>query len=205
MKKKLFDLVKLLDAYEGNGIHIFDLRDMDEMAIEIYRVYTGHGYCFQICHNTDYNPECSETEEYEFYSNWDGFQKGLTPEMAYEIVQKEKDGEREIKSSDIPIERTIITESNGEWFSKVKAKKYEEKTYWNGNSIISFNTNSQSEHETLYETIGGTWIKERNSDRINPLTSYFVIGELEAAIWLLKNEHEAPDDMQHYINQLEIL
>lgn len=73
------------------------------------------------------------------------------------------------------------------------AKEFKEDTNWDGNNSISVATGSQWDHEILYRTRKGAWVKNTWSQMQGTIERYFEIAEEDAAQWLLENGHELPD------------
>lgn len=80
--------------------------------------------------------------------------------------------------------------SDGTWFDRSKAAKFDEETWWNGNNHVSVNTGDQYVHERLYRTAKGAWVLRRWSQWQGTAESWERIEEEDAFAWLLKNEHE---------------
>lgn len=92
---------------------------------------------------------------------------------------------------------------NGGWFYIDRAEKYEEDTYWNGNNHISKATGSQWNHEDLYRSRKGKWIKHTWSQMQGSGETWEIVSKNEAAEWLIANEHEIPDDLGDIAESLE--
>ena len=89
------------------------------------------------------------------------------------------------------IEGTIVDTKNA-------AEKWEEETDWNGNNHISRATGSQWSHETLYRSAKGRYYVVHSSQWQGSTDSAEVIDEQEAARWLLANDHELPEDLARF-------
>lgn len=89
--KELFEIVKSIGHGINGKIHIIDI---DDYNLELFRVYHGDGYCFDI-HKRElddddeswYEEDCEKIDgfEYSFYSDWSGFKK-LTVEQAIKLL-----------------------------------------------------------------------------------------------------------------------
>ena len=84
-----------------------------------------------------------------------------------------------------------IALSNGSWFDKDRAESFEESSTWDGNNYISDATGSQWDHEELFLTAGGNWIKHSWSQWQGSIPSWRQINEGAAVQWLLQNGHDA--------------
>jgi hypothetical protein len=79
---------------------------------------------------------------------------------------------------------------------------WKEETRWNGNNHISRATGSQWEHETLYRSAKGRyWIEHTSQWQGSTDTARFV-DEREAAVWLLRNEHDLPEALEAYADEV---
>jgi hypothetical protein len=76
------------------------------------------------------------------------------------------------------------------WFDIDAATAYTEATRWDGNNHISVTTGSQWDHETLYLTKGGRWVRHRWSQWQGSTPTYEFITDDQAREWLLANEHD---------------
>jgi len=99
--------------------------------------------------------------------------------------------------------RIALTDDSGKWFNLDKVEKFDEATEWNGNNNISKATKSQWEHESLYRTASGKWIKNSWSQMQGSLENYQEITDEEAAKWLVINEHDSPI-VEQQIKDLEL-
>jgi hypothetical protein len=86
----------------------------------------------------------------------------------------------------------VVNEYGGQvgWFDRDKAHCIEENTYFNGNNHISRSTNSQWNHEELYFTASGNWIKLEYSDYQGTNPVFTAISLEDASEWLIKNRIE---------------
>jgi len=79
------------------------------------------------------------------------------------------------------------------WFDLEKAKEFKEDSDWDGNNNISVATGSQLNHECLYLTRKGSWVKNWWSQWQGSIGRWEEISVEDAAQWLLKNGHPLPD------------
>ncbi len=100
--------------------------------------------------------------------------------------------------------RIPITDGDGNWFDPDKATHWEEGTRWDGNNYISLATNIQWNHEKLYRTANGAWVLHSWSNYQGRGESYVCIKESEAASWLIRSEHELPEELAEIGKNLEI-
>jgi len=84
--------------------------------------------------------------------------------------------------------RVALTDGSGAWFDTDKAVKFSEATYWNGNNHISKATGSQWEHEALYFTASGNWVKNCWTAYDGDQGSYRQVEQSEAVRWLCTQE-----------------
>ncbi len=85
---------------------------------------------------------------------------------------------------------------NGSWFDLDKATKFSEDTNWDGRNQISVNTGSQWNHENLYRTAKGAWVLNAYSAYQGSGESWELIDEQSAVDWLIRNDHDVPEDMK---------
>jgi len=84
----------------------------------------------------------------------------------------------------------INTENNtGQW---------SEETFWNGNNHISKATGSQWLHQTLYRSRKGRYYVVHESQYQGSTPHAEWVSNHEAARWLLTNEHELPDELAEF-------
>ena len=76
---------------------------------------------------------------------------------------------------------------NGTWFDRSAATEYTEDTWWDGKNHISKATGSQWDHEELYKTAKGKWVKRWWSQWQGSGESWEIISEKAAYTWLIKN------------------
>jgi hypothetical protein len=84
--------------------------------------------------------------------------------------------------------RQLLTDGT-RWFDLDSARRFEEKTTWNGSHLVSVATGSQGEHETLYHAAGGEWVKHFSSYQGRG-ENWTLLETEEAHAWLLRNGHE---------------
>jgi len=84
--------------------------------------------------------------------------------------------------------RQALTDGTGRWFDLDKAERFEVATFWDGRNRISLATGSQWDHECLYRTVSGRWIKHWWSQWQGTVDRWEEISEAEAAAWLVRNE-----------------
>jgi hypothetical protein len=82
-----------------------------------------------------------------------------------------------------------LTDYSGSWFDRDKAIVFKEKTKWDGKDHISVPTSSQWEHETLYFTRSGNWVKHWSSQWQGTQDTYEKIEAKDAVEWLVINEY----------------
>jgi len=102
------------------------------------------------------------------------------------------------------MKRQVLTDGTGRWFDLDKATKYEEATSWNGRNRISVATGSQWDHEALYLTESGRWIKHWWSQWQGSADQWLEISPEEAATWLIRNGHQLPESLKDYEKMLMI-
>ena len=79
------------------------------------------------------------------------------------------------------------------WFKLNAATRYEEGTRWDGSNHISLATGSQWDHEALYKTKGGQWVKNWWSQYQGTCERWNYITEEDAKTWMIQNEYECDD------------
>ena len=82
----------------------------------------------------------------------------------------------------------------GGWFNLARAQAFGEDSWWNGSNHISRATGSQWEHERLFITRKGVYVLNRSSDYQGSGESWTRISAKEGVEWLIRNEHEIPQD-----------
>lgn len=83
--------------------------------------------------------------------------------------------------------------ADGRWFDPDAARVWEEGTKFDGNNRISLATGSQWDHEQLYLTAKGHWVVNAWSQWQGTSETYRAIDPAEAAMWLVRNEHDLPE------------
>lgn len=86
------------------------------------------------------------------------------------------------------MKRVPLTDGSGAWFDKDAAVMFDEDTYWDGHNLISKATGSQWDHEVLYYTKSGKWVKCSMSQYEHVPTGYTTITEEEAVAWLIAQD-----------------
>jgi len=84
--------------------------------------------------------------------------------------------------------RQALTDGTGRWFDLDAAERFDEATIWDGQNRISLATKSRWDHECLYKTRGGRWIRHWWSQWQGTVDRWEEISEAEAAAWLVRNE-----------------
>ena len=79
------------------------------------------------------------------------------------------------------------------WFDIDKATEYTENTRWDGNNSVSLATGIYSDHECLYRTAGGRWVRHWWSRWQGSRPTYHFISEEEAVAWMIRCEYTADD------------
>jgi hypothetical protein len=77
--------------------------------------------------------------------------------------------------------RQALTDGSG-WFDLDSAERFDEATIWDGRNRISLATGSQWDHEALYRTANGRWVKHWWSQWQGTVA--------EAAAWLVQNGYD---------------
>ena len=94
---------------------------------------------------------------------------------------------------------------DGRWFDVDSAEKFEEATFWDGRNRISRATGSQWDHETLYRTKAGHWVKHWWSQWQGSVDRWEVVDDDEAARWLVRNGYDpAGHGLAELVEQLEL-
>lgn len=94
--------------------------------------------------------------------------------------------------------RTQITEDGQKtafWFDMSRANSFKESTEWDGRNWRSKTTGSQFVHERLFQAASGRWIINKWSDFQGSTETYEIISFELAAEWLLRNDHEVPEEI----------
>lgn len=79
---------------------------------------------------------------------------------------------------------------------------WDEATRWNGNNHISVPTGSQWNHQTLYKSRKGRYYVEHTSQYQGTTPHCEWVSEQEACRWLLLNEHDVPEDLAAFVDQV---
>jgi len=100
------------------------------------------------------------------------------------------------------MDRTVYESNAGikRWFDMEKAEEFKEDTNWDGSNSISVPTGSQWDHEYMYLTRKGAWVKNCWSQMQGSIESWAEISEDDAAQWLMENGHDLPKgfDVEDY-------
>jgi hypothetical protein len=86
------------------------------------------------------------------------------------------------------------------WFNIDKATAVKELTRWDGNDMISVHA-PQFEHEMLYRTAGGRWVRHAWSQWQGTNPTYEYITPAAAKAWLVRNESD--DLIAEHFGELE--
>lgn len=108
--------------------------------------------------------------------------------------------------SDSSDRRIALTDPDdaGKWFDPAKTQSWEEATRWDGSNHISVATGSQWDHERLHRTANGNWILHTWSQWQGTKEEYGSISAKDAAVWLVQNEHDVPDELQAFVSGMEV-
>lgn len=79
---------------------------------------------------------------------------------------------------------------------------WEEATNWDGSNHISRATGSQWDHETLYRSRRGRYYIEHSYQWEGSVPNAEWVSNEGAARWLLKMEHELPEDLKEMADKL---
>ena len=94
---------------------------------------------------------------------------------------------------------------DGLWFDVDSAEKFEEATFWDGRNRISRATGSQWDHETLYRTKSGHWVKHWWSQWQGSVDRWELLSDDEAARWLVRNGYDPSEHgLAELAEQLEL-
>lgn len=85
--------------------------------------------------------------------------------------------------------RQNLTDGTPRWFDLERAQRFEEATTWDGSNHISDATGSQWDHEAMYHTASGTWVKHFSSQYQGRGETWTMVDESDAFAWLLRNGH----------------
>jgi len=101
--------------------------------------------------------------------------------------------------------RQALTDGSGRWFDLDRSVRYEEATFWDGRNRISRATGSQWDHEVLYRTAGGRWVKHWWSQWQGSVDRWEEIDPVEAAGWLVRNGYDpAEAGLEAVAGELEV-
>lgn len=81
-------------------------------------------------------------------------------------------------------------------------KSWDEDTRWDGRNHISKATGSQCNHQKLYKSRKGRYYVEHNSQWQGSTPHVEWVSPQEAARWLMLMEHELPEDLQQYADDI---
>ncbi len=81
-------------------------------------------------------------------------------------------------------------------------ESWDEATEWDGNNHISKATGSQWNHETLYKSRKGRYYVEHSSQWQGSRPHVEWVSPEAAARWLILNNHELPDELQKYEDEV---
>jgi hypothetical protein len=93
------------------------------------------------------------------------------------------------------VENTIVNTDNA-------IDSWEEATRWNGNNHISKATGTQWDHQKLYKSRKGRYYVEHTSQWQGSTPRAEWVSPQEAARWLLQNDHELPEDLEQYADEV---
>lgn len=79
----------------------------------------------------------------------------------------------------------------GSWFDLECAEKFCESKHFDGRNYVSDATGSQWEHESLYRTRTGRWVKNAWSDWQGGYDTWEFVSAAEACSWLAYHDHDA--------------
>ena len=86
--------------------------------------------------------------------------------------------------------RMYLNDGTQAWFDCDQAEVFEEDLQSDGKNFISVATESQFEHENLYRTKGGKWVKNCWSQWQGSIGGNYGISLEDAVLWLDKNGYE---------------
>ncbi len=93
----------------------------------------------------------------------------------------------------------------GGWINLETAKKFSEDRDFDGRNMVSVNTNSQWEHECLYQSAGGTYVLHNWNQYQGSRDTWQRLSLTEAVAWLVRNDYEpATKDEETIAAQLEV-
>lgn len=76
------------------------------------------------------------------------------------------------------------------------AQSWDEYTVWDGSARVSVNTKSEWNHERLHMSSKGRFWIEEESQWQGAVSTARRISRRKAAIWLLTNHHQLPNDLE---------
>jgi len=101
--------------------------------------------------------------------------------------------------------RIALTDGSGRWFDLDSAEKFDEATFWDGRNRISLATGSQWDHETLYRTKSGHWVRHWWTQWEGAADQWTLISADEAARWLVRNGYDPAEyGLGQLVAQLEL-
>src|ERR1035437_4431725 len=74
------------------------------------------------------------------------------------------------------------------WFNPDTAERFDEGRDFDGSNMISVITKSQWEHEALYRTAGGRWVRNHYSQWEGSRETYVFVTDDAAKDWLIRSE-----------------
>lgn len=89
--------------------------------------------------------------------------------------------------------RIDFTDRSGRWFNRDTACRLDEDTNWDGSNQISINTGSQWDHESLYFTKSGVWVRRWTSQWQGSSDSINELEECDAIDWIVANNCDCSD------------
>lgn len=99
---------------------------------------------------------------------------------------------------------SVYRMEDGTVINTEKSKQHwNEATWWNGSNHISKATGSQWNHQTLYESRKGRFYIECDSQWQGVASHVEWVSEEEAVRWLMTNDHEIPERLQHLVEAIE--
>jgi len=106
--------------------------------------------------------------------------------------------------------------TDGTWFDVDLAEKWEEGTYFDGSNHVSMAAGSQWAHECLYRSRkcsendipirrkAKTWILHSWSNFQGSRETYARLTCEQAALWFVRNQLDAPDELSELVDELEV-
>jgi hypothetical protein len=100
--------------------------------------------------------------------------------------------------------RYTITEDDGDVIVDTDRAQdsWADGTRWNGQNHVSLATGSEFITETLYLSAKGRWYIEVKSRWQGSTDNARFIEPREAALWLLRSDHELPEQLAHFEGQV---